>query len=251
MSGHSKWSTIKHRKGAQDSKRSKIFSKLIKEVTIAARLGGGDPEASPQLRIAISNAKAQSMPKENIERAIKKGAGELDGVHFEEIIFEGYGPHNVALIVESMTDNRNRTVAFVRNTFSKLGGNLGSSNSVQYMFDHVGQIYIDKSVIEEEQLMEVVLEVGAEDMNAGHPEQYEVITTIPDFSRVRNALEDRHLTMAEANIAWIPQNRIEIDDLKKAEQVMRLFDQLEDNDDVQKIYSNFDISDRILAEMSQ
>ena len=251
MSGHSKWSTIKHRKGAQDAKRGKIFSKLIKELTIAARLGGNDPEANPRLRTAISNAKVQSMPKENIERAIKKGTGELDGVHFEEILFEGYGPHNVALIVESMTDNRNRTVSFVRSTFSKLGGNLGSTNSVQYMFDHIGQIYIDKSLIEEEKLVEVVLEVGAEDMNADNPEQYEVITAISDFAQVRNALEDQHITMAEANIAWVPQNRIEIDDLKKAEQVMRLFDQLEDNDDVQKIYSNFDISDRILVEMSQ
>ena len=250
MSGHSKWSTIKHRKGAQDAKRGKIFSKLIKEVTIAARMGGGDPEANPRLRTAITNAKAQSMPKENIERAIKKGTGELDGVHFEEILFEGYGPHNVALIVESMTDNRNRTVAFVRSTFSKLGGNLGSTNSVQYMFDHIGQIYVNKSVIEEENLMEVILQVGAEDMNADHPELFEVITSITDFAEVRNALEDQHITMAEANIAWVPQNRVEIDDLKKAGQVMRLLDQLEDHDDVQKVYSNFDISDRILTEMS-
>lgn len=250
MSGHSKWSTIKHRKGAQDAKRGKIFSKLIKEVTIAARMGGGDPEANPRLRTAITNAKAQSMPKENIERAIKKGTGELDGVHFEEILFEGYGPHNVALIVESMTDNRNRTVAFVRSTFSKLGGNLGSTNSVQYMFDHIGQIYVNKSVIEEENLMEVILQVGAEDMNADHPELFEVITSIADFAEVRNALEDQRIAMAEANIAWVPQNRVEIDDLKKAEKVMRLLEQLEDHDDVQKVYSNFDISDRILTEMS-
>ena len=251
MSGHSKWSTIKHRKGAQDAKRGKIFSKLIKEITIAARMGGGDPEANPRLRTAITNAKAQSMPKENIERAIKKGTGELDGVHFEEILFEGYGPHNVALIVESMTDNRNRTVAFIRSTFSKLGGNLGSTNSVQYMFDHIGQIYVNKSVIEEENLMEVILQVGAEDMNSDHPEQFEVITSIADFAEVRNALEDQRITMAEANIAWVPRNRVEIDDFKKAEQVMRLFDQLEDHDDIQKVYSNFDISDRILTEMSQ
>ena len=250
MSGHSKWSTIKHRKGAQDAKRGRVFTKLIKEITIAARLGGSDLNANPRLRAAVSNAKAQSMPKENIERAIKKGVGGLDGVHYEEIIFEGYGPNNVALIVEAMTDNRNRTVAFIRSTFSKLGGNLGATNSVQYMFDHVGQIYIHKATIGEETLMELVLEVGAEDMNTDDPERYEVMTSLSDFAHVRGALEDQDVAMATAHLAWVPQNRVEIDDLKQAEQVMRLIDQLEDNDDVQSVYSNFDISDRVLAEMS-
>lgn len=251
MSGHSKWSTIKHRKGAQDAKRGKIFTKLIKEITIAARLGGGDVEANPRLRAAVSNAKAQSMPKENIERAIKKGTGALDGVNYEEIVFEGYGPNNVALIVEAMTDNRNRTVASIRSTFSKLGGNLGATNSVQYMFAHVGQIYIDKSTIDEDQLMELIIDVGAEDMNTEDPERYEVMTSMADFGQVRGALEDQEIVMSAANIAWVPQNRVEIDDLKKAEQVMRLIEQLEDNDDVQNVYSNFDISDRVLSEISQ
>lgn len=250
MSGHSKWSTIKHRKGAQDAKRGKVFTKLIKEITIAARLGGGELGANPRLRAAVSNAKAQSMPKDNIERAIKKGTGGLDGVHYEEIIFEGYGPNNVALIVEAVTDNRNRTVAFIRSAFSKLGGNLGATNSVQYMFDHVGQIYINKPLIEEEALMEIILEVGADDMNTEDPERYEVMTALSDFAQVRGALEDREVEMAAANLAWVPQNRVELDDLKQAEQVMRLIDQLEDNDDVQSVYSNFDISDKVLAEMS-
>ena len=250
MSGHSKWSTIKHRKGAQDAKRGKIFTKLIKEITIAARDGGGDPEANPRLRAAVSNARAQSMPKDNIDRAIKKGVGGLDGVHYEEILFEGYGPNNVALIVEVLTDNRNRSVSFVRSSFGKLGGNLGSTNSVQYMFDRIGQIYIEKSVIDEDSLMELIIDVGAQDMNSDDPERYEVITAISDFALVRGALEDKGIAMTEASLAWMPQNRIEIDDRKKAEQVMRLLDQLEDNEDVQNVYSNFDISDRVLAEMS-
>ncbi len=250
MSGHSKWSTIKHRKGAQDAKRGKIFTKLIKEITIAARDGGGDPDANPRLRTAVSNAKAQSMPKDNIERAIKKGTGDLDGVNYEEIIFEGYGPNNVAVIVEVLTDNRNRSVSFVRSAFGKLGGNLGATNSVQYMFDRIGQLYIEKSVIDEDSLMELIIEIGAEDMNTDDPERYEVITAVSDFSQVRGALENKEIAMAEANLAWVPQNRVEIDNLKKAEQVMRLIDTLEDNEDVQDVYSNFDISDGVLAEMS-
>ncbi|MBF0287461.1 MAG: YebC/PmpR family DNA-binding transcriptional regulator [SAR324 cluster bacterium] len=250
MSGHSKWSSIKHRKGAQDAKRGKIFTKLIKEITIAARLGGGDVESNPRLRTAISTAKSQSMPKDNIERAIKKGTGELEGVDYEEILYEGYGPHNVAIIVEVMTDNRNRTISFVRSTFSKLGGNLGSPNSVQYMFDHLGQIYIDKTAIDEDSLTELILEAGADDLNTDDTENFEVVTAISSFSQVCEELEGKGIPMASAEIAWVPQNRIEIDDLKKAEQVMRLIDQLEDNDDIQKVYSNFDISDSVLSQMS-
>lgn len=250
MSGHSKWSTIKHRKGAQDAKRGKIFTKLIKEITIAARLGGGDADANPRLRSAIANAKGQSMPKDNIDRAIKKGTGDLEGVNYEEILYEGYGPNNVAVIVETLTDNRNRTIASVRGSFSKLGGNLGAANSVQYMFDRLGLIYIEKSEIEEDKLTELIIEAGAEDINTDAPDRYEVITHSTDFTQVRGELEDQGVTMMEANIGWVPQNRIEIDNVKKAEQVMRLIDQLEDNDDVQKVYSNFDISDAVLAEMS-
>lgn len=249
MSGHSKWSTIKHRKGAQDAKRGKIFTKLIKEITIAARLGGGDPNANPRLRAAVANAKSQSMPKDNIDRAIKKGTGELEGVDYEEILYEGYGPHNVAVIVETLTDNRNRTIASVRSTFGKTGGNLGATNSVQYMFDHKGMIYINKSAIDEDTLTEIIIEAGADDINSDDPEQYEVSTGISDFITVRNELEDKGVEMAEANLEWVPQNRIEIDDVKKAEQVMRLIDQLEDNDDVQNVYSNFDITDSVMSQL--
>lgn len=249
MSGHSKWSTIKHRKGAQDAKRGKIFTKLIKEITIAARLGGGDIDANPRLRAAVANAKGQSMPKDNIERAIKKGTGDLEGSSYEEILYEGYGPSNVAIIVETMTDNRNRTIASVRSTFGKMGGNLGSSNSVQYMFDRFGLIYVEKSTIGEDELTEIVIEAGAEDINTSDPERYEVITAATDFAQVRGELEDKGVVMAEANLGWVPQNRVEIDDLKKAEQVMRLIDTLEDNDDVQSVFSNFDISDAVIEQM--
>ncbi len=250
MSGHSKWSTIKHRKGAQDAKRGKIFTKLIKEITIAARLGGGDLLANPRLRAAVANAKGQRMPKDNIERAIKKGTGELDGENYEEIVYEGYGPNNVAVIVEAMTDNRNRTTSFVRSIFSKLGGNLGSTNSVQYMFDRLGLIYIDKSSIEEDDLTEIALEVGAEDIHTENPDQYEVVTSMTDFAQVQGDFENRGVEMNQASLSWVPQNRIEIDDVKKAEQVMKLIDLLEDNDDVQNVYSNFDISETVLAQMS-
>lgn len=250
MSGHSKWSTIKHRKAAQDAKRGKVFTKIIKELTIAARLGGGDITANPRLRAAVANAKAQSMPKDNIERAIKKGTGELEGVNYEEIIYEGYGPHNVAVIVEVLTDNRNRTIAAVRHAFSKCGGNLGSTNSVQYMFDRLGLIYVPKSAIGEDELTEIILELGAEDIRTENPDEYEVVTNPSDFSTVRDGLEEKGVEIDRADIGWLPQNYIEIDDSKKAEQVMKLIDLLEDDDDIQNVYSNFDINDEVLAQLS-
>ena len=249
MSGHSKWSTIKHRKAAQDAKRGKAFTKLIKELTIAARMGGSDLDANPRLRTAVANAKSQSMPKDNIDRAIKKGAGELDGVIFEEIIYEGYGPHNVAIIVEVMTDNRNRTIASVRHAFSKYNGNLGSANSVQYMFDRLGSIMIDKTVIEEDPLTELILEAGAEDINIEDPHAYQVITAPAEFDAVRSYLEEKEVVMLSAELIWNPQNRIEIDDSKKAEQVIKLIDFLEDDDDVKSVHSNFDISANVMAEL--
>jgi len=249
MSGHSKWSTIKHRKSAQDAKRGKIFTKLIKELTIASRLGGSDSDANPRLRTAIANAKSQSMPKENIERAIKKGAGELDGLVFEEIIYEGYGPHNVAIIVEVMTDNRNRSIAFVRSSFRKFNGNLGSANSVQYMFDRHGSITVEKSNIDEDKLTEFVIEAGAEDINSDNPEVFQIITSPSDFDSVRSFLEDRDINMLNAELTWNPQTRIVIDDSKKAEQVIKLIDILEEDDDVQNVHSNFDISENVLAEL--
>ena len=249
MSGHSKWSTIKHKKSAQDAKKGKIFTKLIKELTIAARLGGSDSDSNPRLRTAIANAKNQSMPKDNIERAIKKGAGEIDSLVYEEIIYEGYGPHNVAIIVEVMTDNRNRSIAFVRSSFRKYNGNLGSANSVQYMFDRLGSITVEKSQIDEDKLTEFVIEAGAEDINTDNPELFQVITATCDFDSVRSFLEDREVPMVNAGLMWNPQTRIVIDDSKKAEQVIKLINILEEDDDVQSVHSNFDISENVLAEI--
>ena len=249
MSGHSKWSTIKHRKSAQDAKKGKVFTKLIKELTIAARLGGSDSDANPRLRAAIANAKSQSMPKDNIERAIKKGAGELDGLVLEEILYEGYGPHNVAIIVEVMTDNRNRSIAFVRSSFRKYNGNLGSANSVKYMFDRLGSITIEKSKINEDKLTEFVIEAGAEDINIDNPELFQIITAHSDFDSVRSYLEDREVIMLNAELIWNPQTRIVIDDSKKAEQVIKLIDILEEDDDVQSVHSNFDISENVMAKI--
>ena len=249
MSGHSKWSTIKHRKAAQDAKRGKAFTKLIKELTIAARMGGSELDANPRLRTAVANAKSQSMPKDNIDRAIKKGAGELDGSIYEEIIYEGYGPHNVAIIVEVMTDNRNRTIASVRHAFNKCNGDLGSANSVQYMFDRMGSIMIDKTVIEEDLLTELILEAGAEDINSENPEAYQIITSPAEFDHVRSYLEEKDVAMLGAEVIWNPQNRVEIDDAKKAEQVIKLIDILEDDEDVNSVHSNFDISEKVMAEL--
>ena len=249
MSGHSKWSTIKHRKAAQDAKRGKAFTKLIKELTIAARMGGSELDANPRLRTAVANAKSQSMPKDNIDRAIKKGAGELDGAVHEEIIYEGYGPHNVAIIVEVMTDNRNRTIASVRHAFSKCNGNLGSANSVQYMFDRMGSIMIEKTVIEEDLLTDLILEAGADDIITENPDAFQIITSPADFDTVRSYLEEKEVTMLSAEVMWNPQNRVEIDDSKKAEQVIKLIDILEDDEDVNSVHSNFDISDNVMAEL--
>ena len=249
MSGHSKWSTIKHRKAAQDAKRGKAFTKLIKELTIAARMGGSELDANPRLRTAVANAKSQSMPKDNIDRAIKKGAGELDGAVYEEIIYEGYGPHNVAIIVEVMTDNRNRTIASVRHAFSKCNGNLGSANSVQYMFDRIGSIMIEKTVIEEDLLTDLILEAGADDINTENPDAFQIITSPTDFDTVRSYLEEKDVAMLSAEVIWNPQNRVEIDDSKKAEQVIKLIDILEDDDDVNSVHSNFDISENVMAEL--
>ena len=249
MSGHSKWSTIKHRKAAQDAKRGKVFTKLIKELTISARMGGSDLDANPRLRTAVANAKSQSMPKENIERAIKKGAGELDGTIYEEIIYEGYGPHNVAIIVEAMTDNRNRTIASVRHAFSKCNGNLGSSNSVKYMFDRLGSIMINKNVVEEDLLTEFILESGAEDIITENPDVFQVITATSDFDAIRSYLEEKNISMDSAEIIWSPHNRVEIDDYRKAEQVIKLIEMLEEDEDVNSVHSNFEITESVMEKL--
>ena len=249
MSGHSKWANIKRRKGAVDAKRGQIFTKLIKEITVAARLGGGDPIGNPRLRAAIAAAKEVNMPKDNIDRAIKKGTGELEGVVYEEITYEGYGPGGVAVLVECMTDNRVRTVADVRHAFGKSGGNMGESGCVAWMFDKKGSLTIDKSTIDEDSLMEMALEAGAEDM-AVEENEYQVFTAPEDFSEVRESLAEKGVHFLESGINMIPQNTIEITDEKTAQQILTLLERLEEHDDVQNVYANFDIPDEIMDKIS-
>ena len=240
MAGHSKWANIKHRKGAQDAKRGKIFTKLIKEITVAAKIGGGDLESNARLRLAVDKGKQANMPKDNIERAIKKGTGDLDGVTYEEGIFEGYGPGGIAVIVEFLTDNRTRTVADVRHAFNKYGGSLGVSGSVAFMFDRKGQIIFGEDN-DFETIFEAALEVGAEDVKE-EDGIIEVVTDPTDFETVKNSLEEQGLTYQSAEVTMIPQNMNPIEG-KPAESLMKMIDVLEDNDDVQDVHANFDISD--------
>lgn len=240
MAGHSKWANIKHRKGAQDAKRGKIFTKLIKEVTVAARIGGADLESNARLRLAVDKAKQANMPKDNIDRGIKKGTGDLDGVTYEEDIFEGYGPGGVAVIVEFMTDNRTRTVADVRHAFNKHGGSLGVSGSVAFMFDRKGQIiFTDNNDFET--IFEAALEAGAEDVKE-EDGFIEVVTDPTEFETVKNSLEEQGLTYESAEVTMIPQNLNPVEG-NQAESLMKMIDVLEDNDDVQNVYTNLDISD--------
>ena len=245
MSGHSKWSTIKRKKGAADAKRGKIFTKLIKEITVAARIGGGDAGANPRLRSAIVTAKSENMPKENIERAVKKGTGELEGTVYDEITYEGYGPGGVAILVDCMTDNKNRTVADIRHFFAKSGGNLGESGCVSWMFDKKGSLLIDKSVVSEDKLLDIVLDAGAEDV-AEEENEFQVVTVPDDFSAVLEALESENIPLIESSVSMIPKNVIEIIDEKTAKQVLTLLEKLEDHEDVQNVYANFDIPDEIM-----
>jgi len=247
MSGHSKWSTIKHKKGAADKKRGKIFTKLIKEITVAARMGGGDIEANPRLRQAVAAAKAQNMPKENFERAIKKGTGELEGVSYEEIIYEGYGPGGVAVMVECLTDNRNRTIADVRYMFSKAGGNVGTDGCVAWMFDKKGLIAVAKDAVDEDTLMEVALDAGAEDIK-DEGDVFEVITDPGDFEAVQAAVDKAEIAYEMAEITRLPQTMTEVTG-KEAEQMVRFMEALDDCDDVQKFYTNADIPDEVYDNM--
>ena len=249
MSGHSKWSTIKRKKGANDAKRGKIFSKLIKEISVAARQGGGDPDGNPRLRSAIAAAKAENMPKDNIARAVAKGSGGGDGDTYEEILYEGYGPGGVAVLVECMTDNRNRTVADVRHFFAKSNGNLGENGCVAWMFDKKGQILVDKELISEEDLMDKALEVGAEDVIEDENE-FQVLTGVDDFNDVRDGLEEQGVEFLEASISMIPQNTIEVADEKLAASLLKLLENLEDHDDVQKVHANFDIDQALMEKLS-
>jgi YebC/PmpR family DNA-binding regulatory protein len=250
MSGHSKWSTIKHKKGAADAKRGKIFTKIIKEITLAARLGGGDPEGNPRLRQAIAAAKAENMPKDNIEKAIKKGSGELgDGTVYEETVYEGYGPGGVAVLVEVMTDNKNRTVSEIRHIFSKHGGNLGENGCVSWMFDKKGTIIFSKDEVNEDELMEIVLEAGGDDV-ADEESEFEVITDPSSFESVKSAIDDAGMKYLLAEISMVPQTTVKLDE-QKAAQMLKLMEKMEDNEDVQNVYANFDIADEIMERLSQ
>src|SRR6186713_3088861 len=246
MSGHSKWHSIKHKKGALDAKRGKLFTKFIKEITVAARTGGGDPDANARLRKAILDAKAGNMPNDTIDRAIRRGTGEEEGVNYEEITYEGYGPRGVALLVQSMTDNRNRTVAEIRHLFSKNGGNLGESGSVGWMFDKKGYIVVDKSAKSEEELFEIAIEAGADDMQ-DDGDVFEIFTTPDLFESVSEAIKKAGIEAQAAEVSMIPQNYIKLEG-GDAKTMMKLYDALDDNDDVQKVYANFDIDE---SEMDQ
>ena len=245
MSGHSKWSTIKHKKGAADAKRGKVFTRIIKEMTVAARLGGGDPNANPRLRAAVAEAKANNMPKDNIDRAIKRGTGEIEGATYEEITYEGYGPGGVALMVEAMTDNSNRTTPEIRHIFEKNGGNLGSPGSVRFQFERKGYFSIEKRAVGEDKLMEIVLEAGADDLQSEHPDAYEVYTSPENFEQVRQALERNGIPTLEAKLGQIPANYVKLDE-QKAKSMIRLMEMLDDHDDVQNVWSNFDIPEEML-----
>ncbi len=244
MSGHSKWSTIKHKKAAADAKRGKLFTKLIKELTIAARLGGGDADANPRLRAAVSAAKVANMPQDNIKRAIAKGTGELPGTAYEEVAYEGYGPGGVAVLVETLTDNRMRTTPEIRHVFGKHGGSLSEPNSVAWIFAKKGLLRVPRSSVEEERLMEVVLEAGADDLSDGG-EHFEVCTTQEAFHDVQQALEQAGIAPSEASIVIEPQNTVALAG-KKAQQCLQLLEVLEDHDDVQNVYANLEVDDREL-----
>jgi len=249
MSGHSKWSTIKRKKGANDAKRGKIFTRLIKEITVAAGGGGGDPEGNPRLRSAIASAKSENMPKDNISRAIKKGTGEIAGEVYDEIMYEGYGPGGVAVLVECLTDNRNRTVADVRHYFAKNNGNLGESGCVAWMFDKKGLLLVEKEGVSEEELMDKALEAGADDVIEEESE-FHILTAPEDFDEVRNALEEGGLSFLEASVSMIPQNTVDVTEEKVGRSLLKLMESLEDHDDVQNVFSNFDIDDALMDELS-
>jgi YebC/PmpR family DNA-binding regulatory protein len=241
MAGHSKWANIKHRKGAQDAKRAKVFTKVAREITVAARESGGDPDANPRLRAAIASARSVNMPNERIDRAIKKGTGEDGGQAFEEIVYEGYGPSGVAVLVTVLTDNRNRTGSEIRHVFSKHGGDLGAPGSVAWMFDRKGTITVSRDAVEEDQLFEVALEAGAEELETSG-ELYEITTSPEDFPAVRDALEAQEIPMASAEMAMVPQNTVPVAG-EKAETALNLLEALDDHDDVQSVFANCDIQE--------
>ncbi len=247
MSGHNKWSTIKHKKGAADAKRSKLFSRLNKEITVAARDGGGDPDGNPRLRTAVATAKAANMPKDNIDRAIKKGTGELDGVSYVEFSYEGYAPGGAAVLVDILTDNKNRAASEVRHAFSKYGGNLGEPGSVSWMFTKKGVITFEKEKVDEDDILEIALEAGAEDVDT-EGQEIEVTTAPGDLEGVKAAFEEKGLEYIEAEVSLVPQTLLELN-AKTAPSAMKLMDALDDLDDVQRIWSNIDIPDEVMKDL--
>ena len=248
MSGHSKWATIKRKKAVTDSKRGKVFTQVIKEITIAARMGGGDPKGNPRLRLAIEKAKSVNMPADNIKRGIQKGTGELPGVVYEDMTYEGYGPGGVALIIESVTDNKNRTVSEIRHLFDRHNGKMGATNSVAYMFHKKGVINVSKVNNSEDELLSVILDAGADDMRTDE-DVFEIVTTPENFERVRQTLESKGIAMELAEIQMIPENTVSVAG-KEAEMVLKLVETLEDHDDVQHVYANFDIDEKVMASLN-
>jgi len=248
MSGHSKWHSIKHKKAAADSKRGRIFTRLIKELTVAARTGGGDIDSNPRLRMAVSNAKSSNMPAENIKRAIMRGTGELPGISYEDVNYEGYGPGGVALFLQVLTDNRNRTVAELRHLLSKYGGNLGESGCVAWMFERKGYFVVDKSVAGEEKLLEIVLEAGGEDIREDE-DNYEILTAPESFETVRAALESAQVNTSVAEISMLPQNYVKLEG-REAQSMLKLMEALEDHEDIQNVWANFNIDAAELQEVS-
>jgi YebC/PmpR family DNA-binding regulatory protein len=248
MSGHSKWASIKHKKAIVDARRGKVFTKLIRELTSAARMGGGDTDMNPRLRTAVATAKTANMPADTIQRAIKKGTGELPGEVYDEVTYEGYGAGGIAVLVDVLTDNKNRTVAEIRHLFAKHGGNLGESGCVAWMFARKGLLTLAASQIDEDELLEIVLEAGGDDVKV-EADAYEIVTAPEAFEDVRSALEQKGLTLDMAEITMVPQNTIQVEG-KQAEQVLRLMEALDDQDDVRKAHANFDISEDVMAALA-
>ncbi len=247
MSGHSKWATTKHKKAVIDAKRGKVFTKIAKELTIAAKLGGGDPTGNPRLRLAMEKARSVNMPSDNIKRAVQKGTGELPGISYEEISYEGYGPGGVALLIDTLTDNKNRSVADIRFILSKNGGNLGETGCVAWIFESKGYLLVNKTKVDEDTLMSVALDAGAEDMkNEEGEDNFEIITDPSDFETVKEAIDKAGIELVSAEVTKLPKNEIELTSEKEAAQMIRLMETLEDHDDVQDVYANFNMSDDLM-----
>ncbi len=250
MSGHSKWSTIKRKKGAADAARGRMFTRFIREITIAARQGGGDPEGNPRLRTAVAAAKSANMPKDNIERAIKKGTGELEGESFEEIIYEGYGPYGVAVLAEAVTDNRNRTASEIRHLFTKYGGNLGAVGSVAWMFEQKGIVSVSRERVAEETLLEAAMELGAEDVSGEAEDRFQVVTAPGDFNTVVSGLEEKGIPVEEAAVERVPKTVKSLAE-GEADKFLKFYEALEEQDDIQHLYANFEIPDEVMEKLGE